>query len=71
MTFIEDAVIASLPPDKLQWLKVLQQHNVLKAEALLLLHDAENVDAILGKLEKYFPSLRAAMEEVCLHIGTM
>ena len=63
---MEDVAIASLPQGKLKWLNVLLQHNMLKAEALLLLQDVKDTGALLGKLEKQFPLLKVAMAKVRL-----
>ena len=64
MKQIEDIVIASLPRGKLQWLKVLLDYKMLKAEAVLLVQNAKDAAVLLEKLEKQFPLLKVAMAEV-------
>ena len=55
---MENAAIASLPRAKLRWLKVLLKHQVSKADAVMLLQEAKDVNALLTELAKQFPSLR-------------
>ena len=54
---MENAAIASLPRGKLRWLKVLLKYQVSKADAVMLMHDVEDVNALLTKLAKQLPSL--------------
>ena len=71
MKKIEDIVMSRLPRGKLQWLKVLLNHRMLKAEAVLLVQSAKDAGALLDELKKQFPSLNVAMAEVCLLVATV
>ena len=58
---MEDVAIAKFPRRKSSWLHVLLKHGImLKAEAVVFLHDVEDAAAVVAKLGAKFPYLHIA-----------
>ena len=68
---MENAAIASLPRGKLRWLQVLLKYQFSKADAVMLIQDVEDVNALLAKLAKQFPSFRRHLSALQREIDEM